>query len=70
VGELDCKEWLKNYLLRAPFVLVCQVRFDAKNAGFLKRELAAARKELGVQTIRKAGGWFWYAEPDDDREGN
>jgi len=69
--ELYCANWLKYYLREiwenhpAP----CEnVRTAAQDAGYKKRELNAARKDLGVITLSGTHGGksfnFWWL-PDE-----
>lgn len=68
-----CSEWLKGHLSAG--MSECNgVRESAKAAGFNRKELKAARKELGVKTWHqidtegypKIENWFWYF-PEDER---
>ena len=67
----QCAEWLKGYL-RQEMAEVNAARNDALEAGFTRRELKEARRELGVKTHHqidvvaepKVDNWFWYLPED------
>ena len=62
----SCEIWLKQYLKGTHGVRCEEVRIMAKQAGFTKGELKAARKELGVKTQstfdrgEPTGDHYWY----------
>lgn len=64
----ECCAWLKLKLQDGELHLVNDIREAAKKRKFLKRELAAARKMLGVKTFHMfdeygaTDNWFWYLE--------
>ncbi len=63
-----CEEWLYGKLVGHGEVLSDDIRSAARQAGFTRAELKAARKALNVKTFHQFDGdtetrnWFWYLE--------
>lgn len=64
----SCEKWLGVLLGDGEMHLCDEVRSGAKEKGFSKTELRAARKKLGIKTFHQfdeegeTGNWFWYLE--------
>lgn len=62
----NCKNWLKEYLIKNGSTECSFVKEEAKEAGFTKQEIKLARKELGVKTWHQfdedgaTPNWFWH----------
>lgn len=62
---MECEEWLSNLLHEEGTVLFSTVKIKAREAGFTRGQLKAARRALRVVTINDwaANGetmnWFW-----------
>jgi hypothetical protein len=50
-------EQLKDYPMQA-----CTLYEKAEAAGISRHALCRIRQELGVQTARRGGKWWWYGE--------
>ena len=61
-------EWLRKYLSDGEPHLVDNVREAYRAAGFMRSEIKAARKSLGVKTFHQfdengpTPNYFWYIE--------
>ena len=58
----DCESWLLDQLKRVQRASCDTIRDAAKKAGFTKRDLKEARKNLNVGTRHETDpeDWFWY----------
>jgi putative DNA primase/helicase len=60
--ELDkAIEWLKN-ILSSGTMRATEVEEGAVEAGFSERTLKRAKHEVGVQSEKRADGWYWELE--------
>lgn len=67
---MDCQDWLLKYLrCCGGFSNVDTTRRAAEAAGFSRRELKQARRNLGVKAYhqfedesKEPLNWFWYLE--------
>ena len=69
VGEkVDCKTWLRKFVLEQQMPLVEGVKERAAELGYSKKELRRAKLELGIKTWHQfdedgaTENWFWYLE--------
>lgn len=67
--NIDCEQWLYELLKNEGHCLCNLVRDEAKNQGYSKAELKAARKKLGVKTWHQfevdgssTQNWFWFLD--------
>lgn len=68
---MTCAEWLKLRLTGEEFVWCDLIREEAKQRGYTRGALRAARKLLGVKTCSDwacwedgAKNWYWYLEEE------
>ncbi|WP_041274504.1 hypothetical protein [Desulforamulus reducens] len=61
----QCEEWLSSRLKNGKLVLCDDIRAEAKEQGFTKKQLKEARKKLKVKTFHQfdehggTSNWFW-----------
>lgn len=71
----ECEIWLAERLKGPIFVNSERIKAEARNRGFTKGQLNAARKTLGVATASdrvlqggEAENWFWLIPKEVEQE--